>query len=165
MPLHSLDLVPDEPGRAQVRELWERLRAAGLPSQADHRGASNQPHVTVVEAEELPDDAVDVARARLRGLLPTTVRATGHLLLGAGSRTTLAVPVELDDDVVRRVLAVRVQVPERSRTAWLPHLTLARGLPRADVPHALEVLGAVDLTLTLEGVRRWDPDRGHVTTL
>ena len=165
MPLHSLDLVPDERGRAEVRELWERLRAAGLPSQADHRGASNQPHVTVVEAEELPDDAIDVARARLRGLLPATVRAAGTLLLGAGARTTLAVPVELDDDVVRRVLAVRVQVPERSRSAWLPHLTLARGLPRADVGRALEALGAVDLALTLDGVRRWDPDRGHVTAL
>lgn len=162
--LHALELVPDDDGRARVRELWSVLREAGLPSQADHTKASNQPHVTVVEAEELPDAAIDVARARLRGMLPVTAAARGVLLLG-GDRVTIALGVDLHDDVVRRVLAVRVQVPDRAHRGWLPHVTLARRVPRADLGRALEVVGAPEIDLRLTEVRRWDPDKGHVTTL
>lgn len=162
--LHALELVPDEAGRAAVRALWTDLQEAGLPSQADHTKASNQPHVTVVEAEELPDAAIDVARARLRGMLPVTATARGLLILG-GERVTLALAVDLDDDLVRRALAVRVQVPDRAHRGWLPHVTLARRVPRADLGRALEVVGAPEIELRLTEVRRWDPDKGHVTML
>jgi hypothetical protein len=50
-------------------------------------------------------------------------------------------------------------------TGWLPHVTLARRLDRADVPAALEVLGHADVVLSLTTVRRWDPEKGIVTTL
>lgn len=162
--LHALELVPDDAGRAAVRGLWDALRDAGLPSQADHTGASNQPHVTVVEAAELPDAAIDVARARLRGMLPVSATARGLVLLG-DARVTVALGVDLDDDVVRRALAVRVQVPDRAHRGWLPHVTLARRVPRADLARALEVVGSPELELAFTEVRRWDPDRGHVTTL
>jgi 2'-5' RNA ligase len=162
--LHSLELVPDDAGRAEVRGLWNALRDAGLPSQADHTGASNQPHVTVVEAAELPDAAIDVARARLRGMLPVTATARGILLLGR-DRVTVALGVDLDDDLVRRVLAVRVQVPDRAHRGWLPHVTLARRVPRDRLVEALDVVGTPELELRLTEVRRWDPDRGHTTTL
>jgi len=33
-----------------VRASWAALREAGLPSQLDHRGASNAVHLTVVSA-------------------------------------------------------------------------------------------------------------------
>jgi hypothetical protein len=105
-----------------------------------------------------------VARARLRGMLPVTATARGLLLLG-GEKVTVALGVDLDDDVVRRVLAVRVQVPDRAHRGWLPHVTLARRVPRADVGRALEVVGSPEIELRLTEVRRWDPDRGHVTTL
>lgn len=162
--LHSLELVPDDAGRAAVRALWDALSDAGLPSQADHTKASNQPHVTVVEAVELPESAIDVARARLRGMLPVSATARGVLLLGE-EKVTVALAVDLDDDLARRVLAVRVQVPHRAHRGWLPHVTLARRVPRFDVPRALEVVGTPELELRLTEVRRWDPDKGHVTTL
>ena len=162
--LHALELVPDEAGRGAVRTLWDALADAGLPSQADHTAASNQPHVTVVEAPELPDAAIDVARARLRGMLPVTATAHGLLLLGA-ERVTVALGVDLEDDVVRRALAVRVQVPDRAHRGWLPHVTLARRVPRADLARALDVVGSPELPLRFTEVRRWDPDKGHVTTL
>lgn len=162
--LHSLELVPDDAGRAAVRALWDALRDAGLPSQAGHTGTSNQPHVTVVEAAELPDAALDVARARLRGMLPVTATARGLLLLG-GEQVTVALGVDLDDDLVRRALAVRVQVPDRAHRGWLPHVTLARRVPRDRLVEALDVVGTPEVELRLTEVRRWDPDRGHVTTL
>jgi 2'-5' RNA ligase superfamily protein len=162
--LHALELVPDDDGVLAVRRDWQRLRDAGLPSQLDHAGRTNTPHVTVVSAPLLPDDALDVAQARLGSLLPVRARAAGLLLLG-GERLTIARAVDIEDDVVRRVLAVRVQVPDRQHVGWLPHVTLARRVARADAQRALEVLGHDDVVLTLTELRRWDPDRGQVTTI
>ena len=164
--LHALEMVPDDDGRAAVRAQWQALRDAGLPSQLDHRGSTNAPHVSVVEAPGLPDDAIDVARARLGSLLPVTALVGGVLLLGEG-RVTLARPVQLADDVVRRVLAVRVQVPERRHLGWVPHVTLARRLEAADVPRALEALAGVPagLELRLTGLRHWDPEAATVHDL
>ncbi|WP_296602845.1 hypothetical protein [Nocardioides sp.] len=162
--LHALELVPDDEGQEAVRRDWQLLRDLGLPSQLDHPGSTNAPHVTVVSAPELPDAALDVAHARLGSLLPVRARAAGLLLLG-GDRLTIARAVDIDDDVVRRVLAVRVQVPDRQHVGWLPHVTLARRVDRADVQRAIDVLGHDDVVLTLTELRRWDPDRGQVTTL
>ena len=162
--LHALELVPDEAGRELVRRDWQALSDAGLPSQLDHRGSTNAPHVTVVSAPELPEAAIDVARTRLGSLLPVRARAAGLLLLG-GDRVTIARALDLDDDVVRRALAVRVQVPDRQHVGWLPHVTLARRVDRADVPRALDVIGHRDEVLTFTELRRWDPDLGAVTWL
>ena len=164
--LHSFELLPDDAGQEAVRAQWQALHDAGLPSQLDHRGSTNAPHVSVVESERLPDAAFDVARARLAPLLPVTALVGGVLLLGEG-RVTLARPVQLADDVVRRVLAVRVQVPERRHLGWVPHVTLARRLEPGDVPRALEALAGVDadLELRLGGLRHWDPDAGEVHDL
>ncbi|MBF4162114.1 2'-5' RNA ligase family protein [Nocardioides acrostichi] len=165
--LHSLELVPDDEGQEAVRAQWQALLDAGLPSQAQHRSPSNAPHVSVVEAARLPDEAIDVARVRLAGLLPVTVRVGGVLVLGTGPRVTLARPVGLDDDVQRRALAVRAQVRDRAHGGWLPHLTLARRLPAEDLPRALAVLAKCGPPerVVLAELRRWNPDRGHVTAL
>lgn len=159
--LHALELVADAEGDAAVRRDWQALRDAGLPSQLDHPGATNTPHLTVVSAPLLPDAAMDVAQVRLGGLLPVRARAAGLLLLG-GRRVTVARAFDLDDDVVRRVLAVRVQVPDRRHVGWLPHVTLARRLERADAQRAIDVLGHEDLELTFVALRHWDPDNRSV---
>ena len=164
VPLHTLELIPDDAGLEAVRRDWQALRDAGLPSQLDHPGATNAPHLTVVSAPELPESAIDVARARLGAMLPVRARAAGLLLLG-GPRLTVARAVDLDDDVVRKVLAVRVQVPDRAHLGWLPHVTLARRLPREDAQRALDVLGHEDVELTFTRLRRWDPEAKQVTTV
>lgn len=155
--LHTLELVCDDDGDAAVRRDWRALRDAGLPSQLDHTGPSNAPHLTVVSAPALPDAAIDVAKARLGALLPVRAVPAGLLLLG-GDRLTLARAYDLDDDVVRRVLAVRVQVPDRTHRGWLPHVTLARRLDRADAQRAIDVLGHEHVPLTFTALRRWDPE-------
>ena len=162
--LHALELVPDDEGQDLVRRDWQALHEAGLPSQLDHRGSTNAPHVTVVAAPSLPGAAVDGARSGLGGALPLRVRASGLLLLG-GDRVTIARAVDVDDEVVRRVLAVRHLVPDRQHVGWLPHVTLARRVPRADVQQAVDVLGHADAVLTLTELRLWDPDLGRVTTV
>ncbi|NGZ99721.1 hypothetical protein G5V59_03295 [Nocardioides sp. W3-2-3] len=74
---------------------------------------------------------MDVARVRLGGLLPARARISGLLVLGE-ERVSLAWSVDVGDDVLRRVLAVRAQAPDRHPQGWLPHVTLARRLSREE---------------------------------
>jgi hypothetical protein len=145
-----------------VRRSWAALHDAGLPSQLDHRGSTNAVHVTVVAAPALTDEVVEGASRLLGPLLPCTVRASGLLVLG-GSRVTLARAVDVDDDLLRAVLDVRATVSARQHPGWLPHVTLARRLPRHRVQAAVDALGWDDVQLTLVELRRWDPDAATVT--
>ncbi|QWC85572.1 hypothetical protein KLP28_01980 [Nocardioidaceae bacterium] len=168
MPMHSLELLCDPDGDEVVRAQWQALRDADLPSQLDHAGSSNAPHLTVVAAPILGEDALAVARVRLGNLLPVTGRTGGLVLLG-GDPVTIARSVELDDDAVRKVLAVRTHVPDRRHDGWLPHVSLVRRLPREQLGRALEVLHDVAADevaeLRFTALRHWDPDAEQTTLL
>jgi len=160
--LHALELVPDDAGLEVVLGDWRALRDAGLPSQLDHNGGTNTPHVTVVAASSLSAQALELAGELLAGLLPIRARASGLLLLG-GQRVTVARALDVGDEVVRAVLQLRQLVDGPQHDSWMPHVSLARRVPRADVGRAVDVLGHVDVELVLTGLRRWDPDLGTVT--
>lgn len=162
--LHALELLPDEAGCEVVRRQWQALRDAGLPSQLDHRGATNSPHVTVLAAPTLGPGDEQHARDLVAPLLPVEVRPAGIALLG-GTRVSLVRLVDVPDELVRAVLELRSLVPGVQHAGWLPHVTLARRLPRAEVPAALDVVGHEDAVLSLTSLRRWDPEAGIVTTL
>ena len=159
--LHALEFVPDPAGREAVLRDWHALRGAGLPSQLDHRGPTNTPHLTVVTAVDV-GPAVPLAVALLLPLLPVRVRVAGLLVLG-GRQVTLARAVDAPDALAAAVAAVRTGTPGRQHDGWLPHLTLARRLPRSEVQRALDVLGHEDVEVTLCSLRRWDPDAGTVS--
>ncbi|GAA5108667.1 2'-5' RNA ligase family protein [Alloalcanivorax gelatiniphagus] len=162
--MHALELLPDEAGGEVVRRDWQALRDAGLPSQLDHRGTTNGPHLTLVAAPAMgPDDDARALDA-LAPLLPAEVRVAGLALLG-GSRVTVARLVDVPDDLARAVLDLRRATPDVQHPGWLPHVTLGRRIPRADVPAALAVLGHADVVLRLDTLRRWDPDAGDVRRL
>lgn len=147
-----------------MRASWSALHDADLPSQLDHRGATNAVHVTVVSAPAIPGAAVEAARELLGPLLLVPARLSGLLLLG-GRRVTVARAVDVDDHALRAVLAVRDLVPARWHPGWLPHVTLARRVPRERVQEAVDVLGWDDVVLSLTHLRHWDPDTGRVTTV
>jgi hypothetical protein len=92
------------------------------------------------------------------------VRVAGVALLG-GSRVSLVRVVDVPDELVRAVLDLRAEVPGVQHPGWLPHVTLARRVPRADVPAALELLGHDDASLRMTTMRRWDPEAGVVRRL
>jgi hypothetical protein len=164
MPLHALELLPDEAGQDVVRRDWRALSEAGLRSQLDHRGAGNAPHLTLVAAAAIGPEVEALAVEVISPLLPIRVRASGLLLLGA-RRLTVARVVDVEDHVVAAVLRLRTAVDGPQHPGWLPHLTLARRLPRADVQLAIEVLGHDDVELSLTELRRWDPGSRSVTSL
>ena len=92
------------------------------------------------------------------------VRASGIALLG-GRRVSVVRVLDVPDELVRTVLTCGRRCATCSTWAWLPHVTLARRMDRADVGRAVEALGHEDAVLTLTSLRRWDPDAGIVTTL
>ena len=155
--LHSLELVADAAGGAAIRADWQALRDAGLRSMLDHVGATNTPHITVIALASITRS--DEARAvdLLGGLLPVKVMTSGIAVLG-GSLVTVVRTLDVADCVTRAVLDLRAATVGHQHPGWLPHLTLARGLPRTDLPRALEAIGHTTVEVSLTDLRRWDPE-------
>lgn len=162
--MHALELLPDEAGCEVVRRDWQALRDAGLPSQLDHRGTTNSPHLTVLTAPGLGPDDERAAVDLLGPLLPAEVRVAGVGLLGGG-RVTLVRLVDAPDPLVHAVLDLRARVGDVQHPGWLPHVTLARRMSRVDVPSALRVLTHEHTVLRMTMLRRWDPDAEIVREL
>jgi hypothetical protein len=162
--LHALELIPDDAGADAVRRDWQALRDAGLPSQLDHTGGTNTPHVTVLAVPDL-DAATEARAVDLVGtLLPVTVRVSGVALLG-GEKVTVARLLDVPPALVRAVLDLHDSTDRERHVGWLPHVTLGRRIPRPEAQRALDVLGYDDVALTLTTLRRWDPERREVRTL
>ncbi len=162
--MHAIELLPDAAGREVVRRDWQALRDAGLASQLDHHGATNSPHLTLVAAPAMGPADERAALDLLGPLLPVDVRIAGIGLLG-GARVTLVRLVDAPDGLVRAVLELRARMVGVQHPGWLPHVTVGRRIPRADVPAALAALGHADEVLSLATMRRWDPGAGIVTEL
>jgi hypothetical protein len=162
--LHALELVPDDEGDAAVRRDWQALRDAGLASQLDHPAATNTPHVTVLALPTLPGETEARAAELLGPVLPVRVRVAGLAVLG-GPKVTVARLLDVPDVLTRAVLDLRAGAEGERHPGWLPHVTLARRMPRAQVQQALDLLGYDDVELTLSSLRRWDPERHEVHTL
>jgi hypothetical protein len=161
--LHALELLPDDAGEAAVRREWQALRDAGLPSQLDHTGASNAPHLTLLAAPDVRK-AAELAVERFGALLPLEVRAAGLLVFGR-HKLTLARAVDVPDDLLAAVLDLRAATPDLPHQGWLPHVTLARRLERVDLQRAVDIVGAEDVVLRLTTLRRWDPDAKTIELL
>ena len=162
--LHALELVADRAGEAAVRADWQALHDAGLRSMLDHAGATNTPHVTVIAVPSVNEADEARAVALLGGLLPIDVVTSGVAVLG-GSAVTLVRTLDVTDEVTRAVLDLRAATGGHRHPGWLPHLTLARRLPREDLPRALDAIGHTSLTVRLATLRRWDPDLAEVRSL
>lgn len=148
---HSVELLFDDDGEAGVRDLWERLRAAGLPSLAGHRHPTNRPHVTLVAAASL------AGLPSLRLPIETTIAAVR--VLGR------AVVRELTDAPALRELhatvwtAVGSQHPLYAPDRWVPHVSLALNVPESQQVSALAVLADVPpVRARLVAARTYDSD-------
>ena len=91
MPLQSVELVLDAATDEAVRGLWQALAEAGLPSQADHRGPTNAPHVTLA-AVPVVSAAAEEALVPLAARLPLRLELAAPALLGE-RRPALVLPV------------------------------------------------------------------------
>ncbi|MEO7446830.1 MAG: 2'-5' RNA ligase family protein [Humibacillus sp.] len=172
MPLQSVEAMLDAATDAAVRIEWDLLNGAGLPSQADHKGATNSPHLTLCAAPGVPAPLEARLEAVVAPLVPVPVRL-GPLVVLGGRRLVLARLVVPTSGLLRlheavaEVMRGAPDVPDITLPGrWSPHVTLARGLAAADVSSAIEALGRTrDLEGTVTQVRRWDPEARRVWVL
>lgn len=159
MPDQALELSFAPSCAGAVVGQWEALKAAGVPSQADHRSMTNAPHVTLVAAVEVEPEVVSLARDTIGPLLPVRLEVRGLVLFGQGPRMTIAHLVEPDPALAAAVQRIRALVPALRHPVWTPHVTLARRVPRRLLPTAFEVLEAEEAPreLVSDRLRWWDP--------
>jgi len=159
MPDQALELSFEPSCASAVVTQWEALRAAGVPSQADHRSMTNAPHVTLVAAVGIEQSVVTRACEVIGPLLPLRIEVRGLVFFGQGPRVTIAHLVEPDRTLAEATSAIRALVPTVRHPVWTPHVTLARRVPRRLVPIALEVLQDAETPreLTCDRLRWWDP--------
>ena len=162
--MRTVELVPDPATEALVLEAWRRLLAAGLPSLATNEHPTNRPHLTLAEADEVPEDDV---RALLEDALPLDLAlgATGVFRTRRGSAVHVVV---VPDPGLVALHAAVVDVLSRSGTgprphlapgSWAPHLSVALRVPDEQVGACVEVLGG-----SLQGVRgRWESARSYTS--
>lgn len=157
----TVELLLDAASEAGLVRDWGRLDEAGLASQAQHRGETNRPHVTLAAGATILDGG-EQALARLCAReLPVPAMLGGYAVFGQDPvvlvRLVVVTPALLD---LHAVVVEHVAVGERSLTAvgrWTPHVTLARRMPPDQLQRALTALGRADaLAVSFEGARRWD---------
>lgn len=162
MPAHSLDLTFAPQDDSVFRGRWQALRAAGLPSLADHRGAFNAPHITVLAASRIPADVLERARAHFSDTLPQPLPLNGVVVLGSGP-FVLAEHVIAPPEMHAMVEQWQRLVDGGSHRLrpWTPHVTLAKRLSASQVGRALGVLQGrpAPATVTATELRRWDPEQ------
>ncbi|MET0951871.1 MAG: 2'-5' RNA ligase family protein [Aeromicrobium sp.] len=161
--VQSVELLVDEVLDRDVRVEWERLRAAGLPSQARHTGPSNAPHVTLGVAERLTPEA-----ERALGFVDYGIGGPiglGGLLVFPGRTSILSRVVVPSAELIGLHGAVQSALGDLSAGPgtmapgrWTPHVTLARRLDRDQLAAALALLAERprELAGTIRAARRWD---------
>ncbi len=155
---HSVELLFDDAAEAGVRDLWERMRAAGLPGLADHRHPTNRPHVTLVAATSLT------------GLpplpLPINTTIAGVRLLGRAVVRELALPPGLRELHAAVWGAVGSANPYHAPARWVPHVSLALTMPERHRAAALALLSDLPpVPARLVAARTYDSDARAVRDL
>lgn len=162
MPRQSLELMLEPSEAAGVREQWMALTEAGLPSQAEHRGTTNAPHLTLVAAAVLSPEVLRGAASEIAPLLPLPMRVQGLMWLDA-RRPVLALLLQPPAELVAAVERLRELAGDADFRPWLPHLTLGRGVRWADLGAVAQALPQPGGELTAEQLRHWDPQTATVT--
>ncbi|MDA3803447.1 MULTISPECIES: 2'-5' RNA ligase family protein [unclassified Clavibacter] len=167
--------------------MWRALADAAVPSLADHAGATNRPHVTLLAAHGLVGSADDAVRAIAASAPLPTLRLGGLLVFGVPPRgLVLARQVVVDEALLalhgRIHAAVDASlvrpgpdgadadaepvevVPHTRPGSWTPHVSLALRLTAEELGRAVDALGRLDpVAAPVAGLRRWDP-RDRTTT-
>jgi 2'-5' RNA ligase len=158
--VHSVEMVFDPDTEAAVRDIWDGLREAGIPSQAP----ASRPHATLTVAERI-DPEVDELLRPLAARFPFPCRIGAPLVFGRSQviLTRLVVPtvqlLALHDDVYRLCLPHLEPEPMANSIPgqWTAHVTMARRVQGNQLGRALRVAGRPsEIKGSVVGLRRWD---------
>jgi 2'-5' RNA ligase len=158
--VHSVELLFDADTEARLRQIWDDLDAADLPS----RLPAGRPHVTVAVAERIAPD-VDALLRPVARRLPLACEIGAPVLFGQSNAVLarLVVPTDallsLHADV-HRVCAPHLlpgPLPHSLPGQWTAHVTVARRVENAAVGSVLRLAGQPgEIRGRLAAMRRWD---------
>lgn len=144
---HALELFFDEAADELVRDQWQRLEDAGVPSLATRSHQRHRPHVTLAVAGTINPATRKALRSEL------SVLATPDLWLStlgtfAGDEAVLFLGAVVDTEVlalhsaVHDLLAGKVTNPSAYYFpgAWIPHCTLAKGVTAEQIATGFALL-------------------------
>jgi hypothetical protein len=161
--VRTVELLLDPGLDAEVRSVWYRLHAAGLPSLATHPHPTNRPHVTLAAAESLtglPDLERDLPiAAALQGV---------HMFDGkAGVLVWCVVSTpELRVLQAKVFAALDGTNPLHAPENWRPHVSLALRVPPEQRAAALDLLGDLGTARgSYIGARSYDTETRTVVDL
>ncbi|GAA3903852.1 2'-5' RNA ligase family protein [Actinoplanes auranticolor] len=120
--MHTVELTVDDALDAQVRSVWQRLHAAGLPSLATHRHPTNRPHLTLAAADRLTPEVTGAlaglpVEAVLDGLIFFERAVVWRVMATDALRDLQA--------EVWRALTGTERNPQHAPGSWVPHVSLA----------------------------------------
>ena len=170
---HSIELLFDDDTDSALRQVWDALTEAGVPSQNRVSSPTNRPHVTVVVGDHL-EPAVDAGLRALADQLPLPCLIGAPLVFGAAPRSgtarlTLAHLIVPSDELLafhRRVYDICVPhltprpAPHSEPGSWTAHATLGRRLDTAQLGTAFAAVPGLtgERRASFTGLRRWDGD-------
>ena len=142
----AIEMFFDTHADAAVRDLWQRLAAAGLPSLATLTHRQHRPHVSLTVTESL--DQADLSP--LRSVLAQHHPALHLTVLGTfpGSQGVLFLGAAVTEGLLtlharaHRALAGQpvTHWPSYLPGRWVPHCTLAQGLGKEEIAGAFRLL-------------------------
>ncbi|MFP5283303.1 MAG: 2'-5' RNA ligase family protein [Actinomycetes bacterium] len=164
----SVELLLDPVADGVLRQEWEALAAAGLPSERRSTpSAHHRPHITLFAGDAIDGETDAVLPSAVAGL-ELHLRVGSPLVFGPRGRhrgsyvlVRQVVPSLELLDLQRRVASVCAadETGQFGPGRWSPHVTLARRLAAEQVGRALPVLGregGTDLEVHVTVCRRWD---------
>jgi hypothetical protein len=158
--VHSVELVFDPDTEAAVRQIWDGLREAGIPSQSP----ASRPHATLTVAERI-DPEVDELLTTLGARFPFACRIGAPLLFGRAKVVLARLVVPTTDllDVhaeVHRLCLLHLSpgpMPNALPGQWTGHVTLARRVVPGQMGRAVRIAGKPqEIEGRVVGLRRWD---------
>jgi 2'-5' RNA ligase len=169
----SVELIFDPVTENALRQQWDRLADAGLPSsRRSQPDPHNRPHLTLYAAETISAEADERLPQLFEGL---------HLTLRIGSLMIFG-PRHGQVILVRSVVPSAELLALQARTTqlcgadaagqfgaggWTPHVTLARRMALDQLRMAIDLVGdsAAELPSVVRRCRRWDGQRRTVRWL
>ncbi len=158
--VHSVELVFDPDTEAAIRQIWDELRDAGIPSQSP----ASRPHVTLTVAEGM-NPAVDALLVALDDRFPLPCVVGAPLLFGRSTAIVTRLVVSTAEllavhaEVHRLCLPHLVPGPMANSLPghWTGHVTLARRVGPAQLARAVRIAGRPsEISGSFAGLRRWD---------
>ncbi len=158
--VHSVELLFDADTEARLRQIWDDLDAADLPS----RVPAGRPHVTVAVAERIAPDVDELLRPIARHLpLPCSIGAP--VLFGQSNAVLARLIVPTAELLTLHAAVHRAcgphllpgPLPHSLPGQWTAHVTLARRIELAQLGPVLRLAGQPpEISGTLAALRRWD---------